>query len=91
MGQTDFPARRSGTPDLADGSRMEILCACDERFLPHTATMLSSLLTHNCGSRIHFFHSPGVSRERPKPEIVRGTIWRRNRLLRDDAENTEEL
>jgi lipopolysaccharide biosynthesis glycosyltransferase len=36
---------------------MEVLCACDERYLPHAATMLCSLLEHNSVSRIHFFYS----------------------------------
>jgi len=36
---------------------MEILCACDERFLPHLATMLCSLLEHNSAVRVHLFHS----------------------------------
>ena len=39
---------------------MEILCASDERFLPHTATMLCSLLDHNRACRIHLFHSSGT-------------------------------
>jgi lipopolysaccharide biosynthesis glycosyltransferase len=36
---------------------MEVLCACDKRYLPHAATMLCSLLEHNTVSRIHLFYS----------------------------------
>jgi len=36
---------------------MEVLCACDKRYLPHAATMLYSLLEHNNVSRIHFLYS----------------------------------
>jgi lipopolysaccharide biosynthesis glycosyltransferase len=35
---------------------MEILCACDERYLPHVATMLCSLLEHNGVCTIHLLH-----------------------------------
>jgi lipopolysaccharide biosynthesis glycosyltransferase len=35
---------------------MEILCACDESYLPHTAAMLCSLLEHNALVRVHLFH-----------------------------------
>lgn len=44
-------------------SEMEVLCACDERYLPHAATMLCSLLEHNSVLRIHFFYSTIASRE----------------------------
>ena len=46
-GQTEFRDGRSRAPDLAQGGGMEILCACDGRYLPHTATMLCSLLENN--------------------------------------------
>lgn len=36
---------------------MEVLCTCDERYLPHAAAMLCSLLEHNRVSRIHLFYS----------------------------------
>jgi lipopolysaccharide biosynthesis glycosyltransferase len=36
---------------------MEILCACDQQYIPHTATMLCSLLEHNTDCRIHLFHN----------------------------------
>jgi UDP-glucose/galactose:(glucosyl)LPS alpha-1,2-glucosyl/galactosyltransferase len=45
---------------------MEILCACDGRFLPHTATMLCSLLEHNRIFQIHVFHDTTASSELPK-------------------------
>jgi lipopolysaccharide biosynthesis glycosyltransferase len=35
---------------------MEVLCACDKRYVPHTATMLCSLINHNNGCRIHILH-----------------------------------
>jgi len=41
---------------------MEILCACDEGYVPHTATMLCSLLEHNAFVRVHLFHSSIGSR-----------------------------
>jgi lipopolysaccharide biosynthesis glycosyltransferase len=41
--------------------KMEILCGCDERFLPHAATMLCSLLEHNRVSRVHLFHNSDFS------------------------------
>ena len=34
-----------------------MLCACDDRYLPHTATMLRSLFEHNAVVRIHLFYS----------------------------------
>jgi lipopolysaccharide biosynthesis glycosyltransferase len=36
---------------------MEVLCTCDENYLPHAAAMLCSLLAHNRVSRVHFFHN----------------------------------
>jgi lipopolysaccharide biosynthesis glycosyltransferase len=44
--------------DSACTHEMQILCACDEDYLPHTATMLCSLLEHNSVSRIHLLHGP---------------------------------
>jgi lipopolysaccharide biosynthesis glycosyltransferase len=35
---------------------MDVLCACDEGYFPHAATMLCSVLEHNMGARIHLFH-----------------------------------
>jgi lipopolysaccharide biosynthesis glycosyltransferase len=40
---------------------MEILCTCDDRFVPHTSTMLCSLLEHNRGCGIHIIHSADAS------------------------------
>lgn len=54
--QTGYPIGGSGIADLRDGAGMEILCASDERYLPHTATMLYSLLEHNRVFRIHLFY-----------------------------------
>jgi lipopolysaccharide biosynthesis glycosyltransferase len=42
---------------MTENCKMEVLCACDERYLPHAATMLCSLLEHNSVSRVHFFYS----------------------------------
>lgn len=36
---------------------MDVLCACDNRYLPHAATMLCSLLEHNIVKRVHFFYN----------------------------------
>ena len=52
--------------DLAQGAEMEVLCSCDEPFLPHTATMLCSLLEHNNVSRIHLFYQAIPNRELAK-------------------------
>ena len=46
-----------GSPDNERGGGIEILCASDDRFLPHLATMLCSLLEHNTVLRIHLFYS----------------------------------
>jgi lipopolysaccharide biosynthesis glycosyltransferase len=45
---------------------MEILCACDRVFLPHTATMLCSLLENNRVSKIHLFQNLIEERELTK-------------------------
>ena len=51
-------------------SAMEILCASDERYLPHAAAMLCSLLEHNTIFRIHFFHGPIDSSELMKLRLL---------------------
>ena len=35
---------------------IEVICACDRKYLPHTATMLCSLLENNPISRIHLLY-----------------------------------
>jgi lipopolysaccharide biosynthesis glycosyltransferase len=45
---------------------MEVLCACDERYLPHAGTMLCSLLEHNSVFRIHLCYS-----SIPAPELAK--------------------
>lgn len=35
---------------------VEVVCGCDEKFLPHAATMICSLLEHNQVATIHFLH-----------------------------------
>jgi len=41
---------------------MRIACAADDRYLPHCAAMLASLLTHNSNVAVHFMHSRDVDR-----------------------------
>jgi lipopolysaccharide biosynthesis glycosyltransferase len=53
-------------PRLTLNSDMEVVCACDEQYLPHAATMLCSLLEHNCVSKIHFLHSSIANAELAK-------------------------
>lgn len=54
------------------GHEIEVLCACDDRYLPHAATMLCSLLEHNSVSRIHLFYSSIASRELAKLKSLVG-------------------
>jgi lipopolysaccharide biosynthesis glycosyltransferase len=42
---------------------MDILCACDERYVRHTAAMLCSLLEHNGYCGVHVLHSTEAGRE----------------------------
>jgi lipopolysaccharide biosynthesis glycosyltransferase len=72
-GKTKFSDASLRSPGSPQGREMEVLCACDERYLPHAATMLCSLLEHNSVSRIHLFHSSVASRElaRLKTLVVR--------------------
>nr|WP_249780675.1 glycosyltransferase family 8 protein [Bradyrhizobium sp. dw_78] len=44
------------------------MCTCDERYLPHAAAMLCSLLEHNKVSRIHLFYSAVAGQELAKLE-----------------------
>ena len=55
---------------------MEVLCACDELYLPHAATMLCSLLEHNSVSRVHFFYSTIKSVELEKLKFFSNEIWK---------------
>jgi lipopolysaccharide biosynthesis glycosyltransferase len=57
FGQTELRDSRLGPSHNTRSGGMEILCACDDRFLPHLATMLCSLLEHNTVFRIHLFYS----------------------------------
>jgi lipopolysaccharide biosynthesis glycosyltransferase len=52
--------------NLNKDKKMEVLCACDERYLPHAATMLCSLLEHNSVFRVHYFYSSITSRNLAK-------------------------
>ena len=53
-------------PDSMQSDEMQVLCACDERYLPHAATMLCSLLEHNEVAKIHFFYSAISDRDLDK-------------------------
>jgi lipopolysaccharide biosynthesis glycosyltransferase len=55
--QVQFPDSSLGSPGLIRSPNLEVLCGCDERYLPHAATMLCSLLEHNSVFRIHIFYS----------------------------------
>ena len=65
---------------------MEVLCACDERYLPHAATMLCSLLEHNNVIRIHLFlqhdREPGTR----EIDVISGKISQRTCLIRDQGD-----
>lgn len=68
--QTQFS---DGGHGLTSNSKMEVLCACDERYLPHAATTICSLLEHNSNvSRIHFFYSSIARSELTKLEHLVG-------------------
>lgn len=56
-GRTEFREGKLGSSHNALGGGIEVLCACDERYLPHAATMLCSLLENNNVFRIHVFYS----------------------------------
>jgi len=58
---------------------LEVVCACDDAYLPHTATMLSSLLAHN-QARIHLLHGAAVS-ETALQELSNHVSKRNCRLL----------
>jgi UDP-glucose/galactose:(glucosyl)LPS alpha-1,2-glucosyl/galactosyltransferase len=47
------------SPEIGQASdgALEVLAACDSRYLPHAATMICSLLEHNKVSIIHLFYS----------------------------------
>jgi lipopolysaccharide biosynthesis glycosyltransferase len=62
-GQTEYLDGRSRAPDLARCGGMEVLCGFDERFVPHAATMLCSLLENNLVSRVHILHSAFVGQD----------------------------
>lgn len=43
--------------EAAQDHKLEVLCACDDRYVPHAGTMLCSLLEHNKIHRVHLFYS----------------------------------
>ncbi len=54
----------TGAPYIGNNKiMMHIACASDEGYLPHCATMLLSLLEHNCSKEVtvHFMHGPLMS------------------------------
>src|SRR5262249_37896783 len=61
-----------GCPEMEElaALKMEILCACDEKYLPHAATMLCSLLEHNKVFRVHLFYSSIVREQLEKLESL---------------------
>lgn len=67
---TEFSSERFEYDSLSQSDRadhgMQVLCASDERYLPHAATMLRSLLEHNRVFRIHYFYSSVASDELAK-------------------------
>ena len=70
--QTENPEDgRSRAPDLAQSGGMEVLCAFDERFVPHAATMLCSLLENNRVFRIHLFHSASIDSKKLKSPLAK--------------------
>ena len=54
-GRTADGTSRAPNSEQCEG--MEVLCGFDGSFVPHTATMLCSLLEHNQVSTIHLFYS----------------------------------
>jgi len=64
--ETKFADDGSLSPATPQDHAMEVLSACDERYLPHAATMLCSLLEHNNACSIHLFYSSIASRELEK-------------------------
>jgi lipopolysaccharide biosynthesis glycosyltransferase len=51
------------SPNPQRDDDIEILCAFDERFVPHAATMLCSLLENNRVFRVHIFHRASTQSE----------------------------
>jgi len=68
---------------------MDVLCSCDEPYLPHAATTLCSLLEHNGAARIHLFHhsipAEGLSKLASLVERYGGTLAS-YRITPDDLE-----
>jgi lipopolysaccharide biosynthesis glycosyltransferase len=75
-GPTEIRGNELRNAQLAQGGGMEVLCAFDERYLPHTATMLCSLLEHNTVSRIHLFYSSADGQEPRELERLESFVAR---------------
>ena len=80
------------SPDRQSDGGIEILCAFDERFVPHAATMLCSLLENNRVFRVHIFHGASIGYESERfdsshgeTEVFNSEISMRNGVLRDEA------
>ena len=75
MTDASAPTSRAGAP-------LHVACAADARYLPHTATMLHSLLTvHEPGSVVvHFLHLSDLDAEQLRTleqfEVAQGATWR---------------
>jgi lipopolysaccharide biosynthesis glycosyltransferase len=91
LGQNGISDSSSRNNDLAQGAEMEVLCSCDEPYLPHTATMLCSLLEHNNNvSRIHLFYQAIPNRELAKLQSLTaryGSVLTCYEVAADDLEN----
>jgi lipopolysaccharide biosynthesis glycosyltransferase len=62
MGVMPEPTRIGALEDTLQSEstgdhKMEVLCGCDEHYVPHAATMICSLLEHNDVRRVHFLCS----------------------------------
>ena len=81
--------------DLAQSAEMEVLCSCDEPYLPHTATMLCSLLEHNnTVSRIHLFYKAISHRELAKLQLLTakyGSVLACYEMIEDDLKSFPPL
>lgn len=79
--------RKYVTPD----QNVEVLCTSDERFLPHAATMLCSLLEHNAIAKVHFFHSSVSGAELEKLKLLLATYGTEIALYEINTANLERL
>jgi lipopolysaccharide biosynthesis glycosyltransferase len=76
--RTESGGGGSGASNSEQRDGMEVLCGFDERFVPHAATMLCSLLENNRVSRVHVLHGASKGKE---SERFKGSIAKLERLL----------